>query len=65
MLGCSQLFRCYYAGALFVLIWRAQGRGEWRLAWLRASIVWGLTLVGITEVLSPFGQVTRLGLTLG
>lgn len=34
-------------------------------AWLRASIVWGVTLVGITEGLSKFGLVTAPGLAIG
>lgn len=48
--------------AAFGATWLALGQDpqpDWRRAFLRTSLAWGLALVALTEALSPFGLVRR------
>ena len=51
--------------ALFYLIYsRGNKRLHWRHAFLSASILWGVLLVGLTESLSALGLITFVGLAV-
>lgn len=50
--------------AVFLLLGNLYPAWGWRRAFLRAAVLWGIWLVLVTELLSPFRAVTRMGLSV-